>query len=266
VHSKASALTAQATDLRAEILRRSDTESALETTIARLKFVDKSKNDFINQISHELRTPISNLKLYQDLLSRRPERANSYIPIMEEEIARITSIIEKMIISSELEEENELSTLVMINLGNLISWAIANVQNIAEKHQIHILFTSPHQDYRVWGALIQVQRAIIALLDNAIKYNAGIEIRIELREKHGFYGVSIANPTDFFLAEQSIFEPFVRGENALRLKIAGAGLGLSNARRIIEHYGGTIDINNLQIEGRNWIDFCVWLPMAKENT
>jgi signal transduction histidine kinase len=262
--NRTQALDKQAVALQEEVLHRAEAEARLEKLLERLQIIDKSKSHFISQISHELRTPISNVKLYQELLLRRPEKSETYLPIIQEELGRLSSIVDKMVMTSEMQAEIDNGTHGRVNLVNVIHWVISNYQGLATNRGIVIRFEKPEKDMIVWGSLPQIQQAFSTLVDNAIKYNHGTQIEIETCSSDGKHGIAIRNPSGSSEENISIFEPFMRGNSAMTFHVAGAGLGLSNARRIVEHYSGSIEMKALRLGEEDWLEFCLWLPISNE--
>lgn len=250
-------------ELSDEMQRRKTTEVALADALANLQSLDKLKNNFIDSVSHELRTPLANIQLYHQLLAMNPSKAKDYLETLKKETERLHLIVEQMIHASSDDYDMALSTMLEIDLADLIQRLFKDHADIINNRNIQLTLPTTEDLYITLATPEHIYRAIGNLVDNALKYTpTSGDIVVEmLRKNHlnqPMIGLSIQNtglcPTED--EKTQWFERFVRGTSSLEMGVAGAGLGLPISQQIIEKYGGSI---TLDCED-DILTFTVYLP------
>ena len=216
---------------------------------------EKSKTkDLIADISHQTKTPISNLSLYISLLEDDPK--DEYIAIIKYELNKLNFLIQNLVKSSRLESDIIGLQKHQANLKDLVKDVLREFKVKLDEKDIRInlkdedvLFTLDER----W-----LKEAIHNLVDNAIKYSPkGSTINISVYKSYLNYNLDIENECKD-LAEETlpkIFERFYRGKNSVSKD--GLGLGLFIAREIIEKHGGNIRASL----DKNRIKFSVDFPL-----
>ncbi|KMY54123.1 histidine kinase [Bacillus sp. FJAT-27231] len=211
--------------------------------------LDKQKQ-FISDASHELKTPLTVIKSYADLLRRRgvknEELALDAIESIHTETTRIQIMTERLLDLAKTESEQVLE-IKQIDLLFLCEKIINQLEG-AYKREIYLHFKEPL--IMVMADELKIKQVMIILLDNAIKYSAG-KIDVFLEENNAFiivrvkdYGIGI--PLDEI---ENIFERFYRVDKARSRETGGTGLGLPIAKNIIKQHHGEIKVNSVEGKG-----------------
>ncbi len=234
----------------------------------RLKELDRLKSKFVTDVSHELRTPVANIKLYLHLLERgKPEKHSQHLTTVNEQIDRLTSLIENILDLSRLDLDGSRVEFVAVDLNAVTEQVVAVYRSRAEAAGLEVIFDpsvalpSVRTDY---NQLIQV---ITNLVDNAFNYTPAGQIRVRtwLDTQRGQVALQVEDTGMGIEAKDlpHIFERFYRGQRVGSSNIPGAGLGLAIVKEIVEQHGGEITVESKVDKGTT---FVVWLPQAEGKT
>lgn len=240
------------------------------TEIQKLKEEEERKNDFIKMVSHELKTPVTSIKGYvQMLLSMldgMKEADINMVPVkpsltrIDEQIKRLTRLITEMLDLSKLEESKLYLKKEKLVLNELVKETVQDIDFTNKTHKIHIeeLFTGS-----VYVDKDRIQQVIINLVNNGIKYSPQKQdIHIRIAQKiHGTIEVSVE---DFGIGiseeeQEKIFDRFYRVEGTVEFTFAGFGIGLYITREILAKHDGTIKVASEPGKGSV---FTFTLPLA----
>lgn len=222
------------------------------------KKINTEKNktkDLIADISHQTKTPITNLSLYINLLEDNPK--DEYIEIIKYELNKLNFLIQNLVKSSRLESDIIGLQKNQANLKDLVKDVLKEFKVTLDEKEIRINL----KDEDLLFALDErwLKEAIHNLVDNAIKYSPkGSTINIRVYKSYLNYNLDIENECKDLSEETlpKIFERFYRGKNSVSKD--GLGLGLYIAREIIEKHGGNIraslDENRIKFS----VDFPLW--------
>ena len=199
---------------------------------------EKSKTkDLIADISHQTKTPITNLSLYISLLEEDPK--DEYLEIIKYELNKLEFLIQNLVKSSRLESDIISLQKHQANLKDIVEDALREFKVILSEKDISINLKDEDLIFNLderW-----LKEAIHNLVDNAIKYSPkGSTINISVYKSYLNYNLDIENECKEISEEilPKIFERFYRGKNSVSKD--GLGLGLYIAREIIEKHGGNI--------------------------
>ena len=217
---------------------------------------EKSKTkDLIADISHQTKTPITNLSLYISLLEDDPK--DEYIEIIKYELNKLEFLIQNLVKSSRLESDIISLQRHQANLKDIVEDVLREFKVILDEKCISINLKDEDLIFNLderW-----LKEAIHNLVDNAIKYSPnGSTINISIYKSYLNYNLDIENECKDLSEETlpKIFERFYRGKNSVSKD--GLGLGLFIAREIIEKHGGNIraslDENRIKFS----VDFPLW--------
>ena len=199
---------------------------------------EKSKTkDLIADISHQTKTPITNLSLYISLLEDDPK--DEYLEIIKYELNKLEFLIQNLVKSSRLESDIISLQKHQANLKDIVEDVLKEFKVTLDEKEISINL----KDEDLFFALDErwLKEAIHNLVDNAIKYSQkGSTINISVYKSYLNYNLDIENECKDLSEETlpKIFERFYRGKNSVSKD--GLGLGLFIAREIIEKHGGNI--------------------------
>ena len=199
---------------------------------------EKSKTkDLIADISHQTKTPITNLSLYISLLEDDPK--DEYLEIIKYELNKLEFLIQNLVKSSRLESDIISLQKHQANLKDIVDDVLREFKATLDEKDVSINLKDEDLIFKLderW-----LKEAIHNLVDNAIKYSPnGSTINISIYKSYLNYNLDIDNECKDLSEETlpKIFERFYRGKNSVSKD--GLGLGLFIAREIIEKHGGNI--------------------------
>ena len=215
--------------------------------IIQQKKLSEIKNDFINNISHEFKTPIATINLALDAISSSTKNLNdksiSYLGMIREENSRMLSQVENILRISQLEKSSNPFDMEQIDIHEVIEDAIEHVKLIVESKQGSIDLSLKALDSNISGNSNHLENIIINILDNAVKYSkenpkivvSSTNINKDIRLCFEDNGIGMDKNT-----QKLIFEKFYREQNGDIHNIKGHGLGLSYVKKIIDFHSGKI--------------------------
>jgi signal transduction histidine kinase len=223
------------------------------------------RQDFVSNVSHELKTPLSRIRLFNELLmdARRvdPARRGRYRGVIDRECRRLAFLVDNVLDFARLERGAAPRGLTAVDLRRVAEEALevfraasdeARLSLVARLEDVPPVQGDPH-------ALAQV---LINLLDNAVKYSpVGSPVEVSLAMDDGGVRLAIADrgPGIAEAERERIFEEFYRIETGDTQRVTGSGLGLALVRRTVEAHGGRVTVASRVGEGST---FSVWIPSA----
>lgn len=222
------------------------------------------KNDFISNITHELKTPIATVGVAIEALKnfnaiQNPERTREYLDISSNELQRLNLLVDKVLKLSLFEKKEIQLNLEPLDLKSLVDEVVASMRLQSEKKNASFVL-SHSGNTSLTGDRLHLLSVIFNLVDNALKYSPeNPEIKISIEEKETDLELRIADngvgiPDEY---KSKVFEKFFRVPAGNVHTIKGYGLGLSYAASVVKKHGGTIEAGNN--EGGGTI-FSITLP------
>ncbi|MGG0383363.1 HAMP domain-containing histidine kinase [Priestia filamentosa] len=228
----------------------------------KLEQMDDMRKEFISNISHDIQSPLSNIKGYTNLLeaeSLSVEERGHYISIINGEIRRLSTLTKQLLLLASLDRNDNILKKRTFNVGQQIKELVRNYQWQVSENEIMLSYTLP--DIEIIGDPSLLNTVWDNLLTNAIKYNkpeGSIEISIEEREK----SIMVCfKDTGIGLKDseiERIFDRFYRVDTSRTQTVEGTGLGLSIVWTIVKLHEGDIYVNSTEKEGTT---FSVELPI-----
>lgn len=225
---------------------------------------DEARQDFVSNVSHELKTPLASMKVLSDsLLSQEgmPEELyREFLVDITSEIERMTSIINDLLSMVKLDKNSAHMNVTNVSINDLLDQLLKRLRPIAAERNIELVYES----YRPVMADIDEVKLSIAfnnLIENAIKYNYDNGwIRVTLNADHKFFYVKIQDsgvgiPED---VQDNVFERFYRVDKARSRETGGTGLGLALTRSAVLLHRGSIKLYSKEKEGAT---FTVRIPL-----
>jgi signal transduction histidine kinase len=245
--------------------------SELQQALDKLSELNQLKANFVANISHELRTPMTHIKGYLELLSSgdlglpsgEQQRA---LKTMSKATERLEKLIEDLILFSTSEHNNINLRVHHFNLAMLCEEIAHHNEANAREHKVEISLQAAPNLPMVYADMEKISWVIQQLVDNAIKFIQGPgEVRIELSTADHQVRCTIMDngigiPQDRL---QEIFEPFHQLDSSSTRRYGGTGLGLSLAKKIIEAHGSSIEVQSAPGEGST---FSFLLPARNETS
>jgi two-component system phosphate regulon sensor histidine kinase PhoR len=232
-------------------------------TIIRQRKLSELKNDFINNMTHEFKTPIATVSLACQALSdtdipRTHEMYDSYIQIISDENRRLGVMAEKILQTAILEKGKLNLRLETINLHSLVSDVIKNIAIQVEIRDGSIVTAFHAANPTIKADKVHLANLVYNLLDNANKYSPrkpyiqvstqDAEGGIYLKVKDNGIGINKVN-------QKKIFEKLYRVPTGDVHNVKGFGLGLSYVKFVVEKHGGSIGIESEVNKGSTFIVF-----------
>jgi two-component system phosphate regulon sensor histidine kinase PhoR len=212
--------------------------------VSELRRLERARRDMVANISHELRTPITSIRLLSDTLLRGAlrdrERATGLLEKITSETDTLQQMAQELLDLSMIESGMTLVRLVPVELSELIAAAVDHLSEQAHRKGLSIEGQSPPH-LQVLADPEQIGRVLTNLLHNAIKFTPEggiVEISVELDQEWATVAVTDTGPGIPEHERERVFERFYRGDQARTGP--GTGLGLAIAKHIVEAHGGRI--------------------------
>ena len=238
---------------------------AYNQMLARMKTLDDSRQEFVSNVSHELKTPITSMKVLADsLLMQEDVPAELYREFMgdiAEEIERENKIINDLLSLVKMDKKAADVNIQSTNINELIELIMKRLRPIAQKRNIELTLDS----YKPVIAEVDETKLTLALsnlMENAVKYNKdGGWVRISINTDHKYFYVKVEDNGIGIPKEdqEHIFERFYRVDKSHSREIGGTGLGLAIARSGILMHHGIIKVYSEEGEGTT---FTVRVPLV----
>ena len=237
--------------------------------ISALKEVERMKDAFVSNVSHELRSPITSLKLNRDLLVLNPKKQDVYLHRLAREIDRLHVIVEDILRLSRLDQEPAGLKVAPVDLNELAAQYVDDRRPLAESRNLTLALEQDLTVRPVSGDKGLIGQVLSILLTNAFNYTpAGGRIVVQtaacqLDEKQ-WTGFSVSDTGPGISQDEIpyLFDRFYRGRVGKDSGAAGTGLGLSITREIVDRHDGRIEVISEGIPG-NGATFTVWLPAVE---
>ena len=242
---------------------RDRTQELLEAN-DRLQEMDRLKSKLIDDISHELRTPVTSIGLYLDLLARGNEaRRPYYIDVLHKQKDRLATLIEGIIKISRLRLLNTDTAFTAVDLNSVVYQLLETQTAHAQAAGLQLHFTPEVNLPLVKGDTQQLGDAVANLVANAILYTADGEISLRTFADERCVWLEVQDTGIGIPANELpyIFERFYRGEQVGQLDKPGIGLGLTIAKETILFHGGDIEVESEPGVGSI---FRLWLPIIAD--
>jgi len=239
--------------------------NAFNALLRRMKVLDDSRQEFVSNVSHELKTPITSMKVLADSLLAQEDVPNEvYREFMTDigaEIDREDKIINDLLALVKMDKKASGLTITSVDVVNLTEIVLKRLRPIARKHNIELTLESKRAITAEIDE-VKISLVIMNLVENAIKYNRDEGwVKVELDADHQFFYVKVID-SGYGIPEESldhIYERFYRVDKSRSREIGGTGLGLSIARNAVLMHRGTIDVSSVVDEGTT---FTVKIPLT----
>ncbi len=228
----------------------------IQMNFDKIKSVDQFRKEFIANISHDLRSPMVVVKGYAETMMIKGEELsleerNKYLNYIVESSKQSEGLLNQLLELSKLENNQIEVSLEPFDLKELISDLLGRFELIMKKKNIQVAFNSAGHVNLVYGDISLIERAVMNLLDNAIKYSPeNSTISLNLEEKNKMVYCSISDQ-GIGIEEQKlakIFERYERGPE-VNSENKSMGLGLAIVKRIIEMHDATINVKSKLNQG-----------------
>lgn len=235
---------------------------AVLSDLTRMRRLEQMRSDFVANVTHELKTPLTSIRGYIELLQtgqRDEQTRNRFYEIIDIEAERLSALIEDILQLAEIEGSREQVHRRQTDLNDVIGEVVRRFGPHAKKREIALTVDVP-QEAMVRGSAARLQQLLGNLVDNAIKYNRqGGSVQVHVRRERRCWVVRVED-TGIGIPQEHlyrIFERFYRVDKGRSRLEGGTGLGLSICRHIAALLGGSIQVDSTLGEGTV---FTVTLP------
>lgn len=245
-----------------------DLTDTFNQILSKLQLLENSRQEFVSNVSHELKTPITSMKVMADSLlvqeDTPAEMYREFLTDIAEEIERENKIINDLLTLVRLDKQAVDLNIELISINELLELLLKRIRPIAEKRNIEIIFESM-RDVMAEVDVVKISLAFTNLIENAVKYNIDDGwVHVILDADHKFFYVKISDsgvgiPED---CQEQVFERFYRVDKARSRETGGTGLGLAITRNAILMHKGAINIYSELGKGTT---FTVRIPLTYIN-
>jgi len=214
----------------------------------RLAEASRMKSEFINIVSHQLRSPLTNIKWTFEVMASEEfkvpaEKQEEYFVNVKENIARMVELIDDLLIVSKIEQGSFSVAKIEISLKDLIKDLVERYKVFAEASRIKLNFSSQENLPKVLADPSLLKIVTENLIDNAIRYTKGggiVEIKLIKEKDKVLFAIKDSGVGIPQKEQKYIFQKFFRAENISKERTRGSGLGLYVCRSILNKLGGEI--------------------------
>ena len=228
---------------------------AFNQVLARMNALDESRQEFVSNVSHELKTPMTSMKVLADSLVQQDDVPVSmyreFMMDIKNEVDRENQIITELLTLVRMDRKDSKLNIKEVNVNEMVELVLHRVRPIAQKRDIELTMISVRDVYAEIDE-VKMNMVITNLVENAVKYN----------RDHGKVRVTInADPYNFYISVEDtgvgipedsldkIYERFYRVDKSRSKEVGGTGLGLSITKSIVLQHHGAIDVKSILGEG-----------------
>lgn len=260
---------------KVELLSRVETHIKLKDKTNEIALVSKVKDEFLSNLSHEIKTPLSVIYAYAEMLNNGkdfPDKIKKYSNKIYDSAQKLNEYVSDLILISDIESNLQLQNSDLDSV-ELINRVVNTYKPLMAEKEINLKLNLPNK-MNLSGDSILLEKAISAVMKNAIVYNksgGSIEISIgqsslRLRSGSESAGIQIQiTDTGIGIAkehQEKVFEKFFRVDSSLTYEVSGVGVGLFIARKIIELHNGKIVLESEIEKGTTVL---IQIPISESN-
>jgi two-component system, OmpR family, phosphate regulon sensor histidine kinase PhoR len=233
--------------------------------ITRLRRLEQARRDFVANVSHELKTPITSIKGFVETLMdgaiQEPENAKNFLQIIARHAERLNEIIDDLLSLSRIEQDSEQGKIALAlgRVREVLEDAIQVCRERARAKDIGISLICPSELTAEINAPL-LSQAVVNLIDNAVKYSpAGRDVTVEARPELDEVLILVRDQGPGIAPEHlsRLFERFYRVDAGRSRKVGGTGLGLAIVKHIAQSHGGYVTLQSAPGKGST---FLIHLP------
>lgn len=242
--------------------------SAYNHMLDKMKEVEETRQEFVSNVSHELKTPLTSIKVLADSLMMQEEVPNElykeFFSDIVNEIDRENEIITDLLTLVRLDKKTSALNIKSLNINELVELILKRLRPIAAKKNVEIILES-FRPIEAEVDEVKITSAITNLVENAIKYNVMDGwVRVTLNADHKYFFLRVSDsgigiPKD---AQDRVFERFYRVDKTRARQTGGTGLGLAITKNIIQLHNGAVKVYSNEGEGTT---FTVRIPLNYVN-
>ncbi|MBL0145634.1 MAG: HAMP domain-containing histidine kinase [Chitinophagaceae bacterium] len=226
----------------------------------RQKFLNETQKDFVNNFTHEFKTPLSVIKIAADVLkqediTQHPERLKNYASIIAQQTSHLQSQVQRLLEIAYTDRTSLSLEREKIDFVELMQQALDDLQPLIAEKNAYVHLYKPQQPYIINVDKAYILLALINLIENAVKYALQPKIDITFLEEANWYNIQITDNGIGIDAKyhKKIFDRFFRVPSGEIHNAKGFGLGLSFVKKVIDAHGGSITVKSEPQKGSTFI-------------
>lgn len=227
--------------------------------------LENIRKDFVSNVTHELKTPLTSIKGFVDTLRHGAiedkKVATRFLDIIDIEVERLTTLINDTLELSDIENHQVVIKTEEVDMDDLMDEVMPLLLDKADKADLELSYSVQYELPTIISNEHRLKQLVINLVDNAIKYTEEGSIDVKVFEDQGQLVLQVKDTGIGISAheQERIFERFYRVDKSRSRKIGGTGLGLSIVKHIVELYEGIIEVESAHHQGTT---FRVKLPYS----
>lgn len=219
----------------------------------RQKFLAEVQKDFVNNFTHEFKTPLAVMKisaevLLQDKIVQQPERLYKYANIIQHQTTHLQSQVERLLHIASTDGHSIPVEMEQVPVKEIIEQAVAKVQPLVDDRNALVEVQAPEDPgFMILADRVHLELAVVNLLENALKYSTKPHVIISTGQEDGHLYIAVKDNGIGIEKkyQKDLFKKFYRVPTGDVHNVKGFGLGLNFVKRIIEAHHGSIRVNSL---------------------
>jgi signal transduction histidine kinase len=241
--------------------------TAFNQMLSRVRAMDSSRQDFVSNVSHELKTPLTSMKVLADSLNGQDnvpvELYKEFMQDITQEIDRMNLMIQDLLTMVRLDKKAAVLNIERTDVAWIIEAILKRLKPIADKRSITLTFEKVVPVVAEVDAS-KLELALSNLIENAVKYNVDngwVRVNLDADRKYFYVVISDSGVGIPEEEQEHIYERFYRGDKSHSTEIEGTGLGLAITKSVIVLLRGVIKVNSRTGEGST---FQVRIPLVRQ--
>ena len=241
--------------------------TAFNQMLSRVRAMDSSRQDFVSNVSHELKTPLTSMKVLADSLNGQDnvpvELYKEFMQDITQEIDRMNLMIQDLLTMVRLDKKAAVLNIEKTDVAWIIEAILKRLKPIADKRNISLTFEKVVPVVAEVDAS-KLELALSNLIENAVKYNVDdgwVRVNLDADRKYFYVVISDSGVGIPEEEQEHIYERFYRGDKSHSTEIEGTGLGLAITKSVIVLFRGVIKVNSRPGEGST---FQVRIPLVRQ--
>ena len=246
--------------------------AAIYRTLQRQQRLILLKNDFISNVTHELKTPIATVSVALEALqsfgaAADPEKTREYLAISKKELDRLAMLVDKVLKMALFEQQSLSLSPEPLDARHLVEQVLSTLKPQLEKYGAVYTLTLEEADFGLLADKVHLTNVLYNLLDNALKYSEGTpDITVRLSRQPECLRLEVADrgigiPEAY---RDKIFEKFFRVPSGDIHNVKGYGLGLSYVCSVVKSHGGRIEVESQPGQGSSFVVLLPALPLRSD--
>lgn len=237
-----------------DITERKKAEEIIKREVEKLRQLDRMKSEFVSIASHEIKTPLSVIKAYSELLSSMVlgdlnEKQKELAEKISKNASHLAELVNEILDLSRLESEGHAIIKSSFSIRDLVQETVEEMNVPAHKKNLSLGFDATPAKLMLTADREKIRRLLRNIIDNAIKFTPPLG-RIQVSAKSAVGGV-LLNISDTGIGIPKgelgkVFDKFYQVDSSTSRRYKGAGLGLTICKKIVEQHGGTIKLENMR--------------------